>query len=174
MSDCWAWGVQQRLAASECAKDVTAFTRCCSKAWVGRERLVQIETWSGKEEEGISPCDAELDMVRRCLPGVLLGGSGRPFEACEKDFRAVATLPSDADPKKAARVFNRGWSCAFRAFRQPVEQLVAQAQAVGECDTSGSAELATPVRPKRIIEPEPRCRPARGVKNAAGKGHWTV
>eukprot|EP00913_Durusdinium_trenchii_P007408 g6966.t1 len=148
MSDCWAWGVQQRLAASECAKDVTAFTRCCSKADLdGRE---QLKSTRRVGEEGISPCDAELDMVRRCLPGVLLGGSGRPFEACEKDFRAVATLPSDADPKKAARVFNRGWSCAFRAFRQPVEQLVAQAQAVGEC------------------------RPARGVKNAAGKGHWTV
>jgi hypothetical protein len=29
---------------------------------------------------------------RRCLPAALLGGSGRPFEACEKDFRAVARI----------------------------------------------------------------------------------
>ena len=29
-------------------------------------------------------------MLRRCLPTALLGGKGRPFEACERDFRAVA------------------------------------------------------------------------------------
>lgn len=33
--------------------------------------------------------------LRRCLPAALLGlgGSGRAFEACEKDFRAVAGSP---------------------------------------------------------------------------------
>eukprot|EP00435_Cladocopium_sp_Y103_P058261 s827_g20.t1 len=148
MSNCWAWGVQQRLAASDCAEHVTALARCCREANLdSREKL---NTRRKMNEEGDAPCDLELDVVRRCLPAALLGGSGRPFEACEKDFRAVATLPADADEQRVGTVLNRGWACAWRAFRQPVEQLVAQAQAVGEC------------------------RPAAPVKNTAGKGRWTT
>ncbi|CAJ1333603.1 unnamed protein product [Effrenium voratum] len=84
----------------------------------------------------------------RCVPGALIGGQGRAFEACARDFKAVAALPEDADAQKAAAVLHRGWSCVMRAFTQPIEQLVAQAQAVGEC------------------------RPAVPVKNTSGKGAW--
>ena len=145
-SNCWAWGVQKRLARSECAKDVTALVQCCSAADLdGRERLNSIRKIG---EGGDMPCDKELDMVKRCLPGALLelGGSSRAFETCEKDFRAVTALPSDE--QKALVVLNRAWSCAWRSFRQPLEQLIAQAQAVGEC------------------------RPAAPV--TAGKGQWTA
>ena len=37
MSNCWAWGVQQRLAASDCAEHVTALARCCREVGDGWE-----------------------------------------------------------------------------------------------------------------------------------------
>ncbi|CAE7215003.1 unnamed protein product [Symbiodinium sp. KB8] len=150
MSNCWAWGVQQRLASSPCAPLVTQYVSCCRQAgWDARERLDQKFAVPDGGAEAL-PCEGELTELRRCLPKALLGGKGRPFEACERDFRAVAMLPADdGESEKAHNVLRRGWACLRRAFQQPVDQLVAQTAAVGEC------------------------RPAVPVKNAAGKGHWT-
>ncbi|CAJ1379210.1 unnamed protein product [Effrenium voratum] len=148
MSNCWAWGVQQRLARSECAEPTTRFARCCREANVDGRDLLKVP--KPGEEPGDGPCRAELEVLRRCVPGALIGGQGRAFEACARDFKAVAALPEDADAQKAAAVLHRGWSCVMRGFTQPIEQLVAQAQAVGEC------------------------RPAVPVKNTSGKGAWTA
>ena len=80
MSNCWAWGVQQRLARSECAGDVTKLIRCCREAELNAVEVAQVG----------GGCGEEVEALRRCVPGALLGGTGRPYEACAKDFRAVA------------------------------------------------------------------------------------
>ncbi|CAE7223960.1 unnamed protein product [Symbiodinium sp. CCMP2592] len=95
MSNCWAWGVQQRLASSPCAALVTQYVGCCRQAgWDARERLDQKFVIPDGGAEAL-PCEGELTQLRRCLPKALLGGKGRPFEACERDFRAVAMLSAE-------------------------------------------------------------------------------
>ncbi|CAE8583545.1 unnamed protein product, partial [Polarella glacialis] len=137
---------QQRLAHSACAAPVTAYVRCCRAAGIdARERLA-----SPLSGEDAAACANELEAVARCVPGALLGGKGRPFEACEKSFKAVVGFADKEEGEEVDLALKRSWACMWRSFRQPMDQLVAQSQAVGEC------------------------RPASAVNNTFGKGRWTA
>ena len=54
MSNCWAWGVQQRLAASDCAEHVTALARCCREVGDGGFFWDQVAFFVIKNDPDIS------------------------------------------------------------------------------------------------------------------------
>eukprot|EP00933_Yihiella_yeosuensis_P042424 TRINITY_DN36999_c0_g1_i1.p1 TRINITY_DN36999_c0_g1~~TRINITY_DN36999_c0_g1_i1.p1 ORF type:complete len:154 (+),score=32.60 TRINITY_DN36999_c0_g1_i1:50-511(+) len=147
MSDCWAWGVQQRLSSSSCAPLVTAYVRCCKDAGLTatQDARPPLKSLDSQEE----PCSAQLLSLARCVPEALIGGQGRPFEVCERDFKAVAKLEAEGFDANSPAL-RKGWACVWKAFQKPIEQLLAQTQAVGEC------------------------RPAVPVSNTGGKGAWTA
>eukprot|EP00747_Dinoflagellata_sp_TGD_P028819 gnl/TRDRNA2_/TRDRNA2_133501_c0_seq1.p1 gnl/TRDRNA2_/TRDRNA2_133501_c0~~gnl/TRDRNA2_/TRDRNA2_133501_c0_seq1.p1 ORF type:complete len:146 (+),score=28.18 gnl/TRDRNA2_/TRDRNA2_133501_c0_seq1:141-578(+) len=142
MTDGWAWGVQQRLAHA-CAPQVTAFVRCCKTEQVDAPKQLPPLMPPGRRR-GV--CDMELDAVACCVALTL---HGKGFEACAREFNPIREAASASCEVEAAPL-QKGWSCAWRYYRQPLEQMVTNAQAVGEC------------------------RPAAPVRNTGGKGFWTA
>eukprot|EP00929_Paragymnodinium_shiwhaense_P101340 TRINITY_DN64354_c0_g1_i1.p2 TRINITY_DN64354_c0_g1~~TRINITY_DN64354_c0_g1_i1.p2 ORF type:complete len:146 (+),score=28.59 TRINITY_DN64354_c0_g1_i1:109-546(+) len=128
MSDCWAWGVQQRIARA-CSQEVTSFLRCCRDAGEDAREL-----WT-PEERGGDRCRASHQAAVRCIAPVLDGLDGAAQkQPCRKSYAAVAADGEDAD------ALFKAWRCTCRPsnFKRPVEQLIAHGVAVGECRAAGA------------------------------------
>mmetsp|Transcript_121134 Transcript_121134/g.339212 ORF Transcript_121134/g.339212 Transcript_121134/m.339212 type:complete len:276 (+) Transcript_121134:67-894(+) len=121
-------GVQQRVAVA-CSHEVNAFMRCCQDA--GHD---PVEAFPPRRSG--SSCSAEHGVVVRCVAGSL-NGQGGAYDACKRDFKEVRRTRSEGTEEKSQAALRRGWSCAWKHFRLPLEQLIVTARAVGECRAAG-------------------------------------
>mmetsp|Transcript_110431 Transcript_110431/g.219520 ORF Transcript_110431/g.219520 Transcript_110431/m.219520 type:complete len:148 (+) Transcript_110431:152-595(+) len=130
MSDSWAWGVQQRLSRT-CAPEVTTLVQCCRGASLDVREVCEPVARGVSSGDGCRACATEHDSFVRCASNALLQPE---FKHCQKSFQA---LHDDDDASSAALA--KAWRCAWaeKHFRKPLEQLVVQAQAVGECRSAG-------------------------------------
>eukprot|EP00927_Polykrikos_kofoidii_P057863 TRINITY_DN52084_c0_g1_i1.p2 TRINITY_DN52084_c0_g1~~TRINITY_DN52084_c0_g1_i1.p2 ORF type:complete len:155 (-),score=26.03 TRINITY_DN52084_c0_g1_i1:226-690(-) len=149
-SDCWAWGVQQHLSR-RCAVEVTAFVRCCRSAGEDARALFppSLAPEAIPAERTGGSCAVEHAAAVRCVASALFGPE---HKFCQKSFEAVVLDNDGPDGAGSTDLLERALRCAWQPkyFRQPLDQLVAQSQAVGEC------------------------RPAAPVQGTGGKGRWTA